>query len=288
MRNLQKVGQAAFLWMLLFFGAACNAAAGGQSQVIILTTPLEVSAATEPSPTNATPLPIAAAESFAAASSAPTATPEKTPSPAATASPAWPMKTFKYKPPGYVTASAVNLRAGPGTAHRILTKASYHAEVTMLAESGDWYYVSLDGTEGFISKAFVVVGSLPTPTPSPEYSNDAIYLAAQMIWLEAKNGTYEEYQAIATVLANRMESRIFPATVEENIFAPGQFSVADDREWFLSKKPSAAAIRAADSVLNGGERTLESSVMYFRAKRLGTEWPNRSYVKTIGNHCFFR
>lgn len=56
-----------------------------------------------------------------------------------------------------------------------------------------------------------------------------------MIWLEAKGGTYEEFQAIANVLANRIASRQFPDTVEDNIFAPGQFSVADDREWFLSK-----------------------------------------------------
>ena len=158
----------------------------------------------------------------------------------------------------------------------------------MLAESGDWYFIAFEGTEGFVSREFVKIGELTTPKPSKKYSDDEIYMAAQMIWLEAKGGTYEEFQAIANVLANRIASRQFPDTVEDNIFAPGQFSVADDREWFLSKKPGRSAKRAADSVLNGGERPLDKSVMYFRAKSRGTEWGGRKYVKTIGNHCFFR
>ena len=181
----------------------------------------------------------------------------------------------------------MNVRSGPGTEYPIVKEAAYHAVVTMLAESGDWYYILFDGTEGFISKEFVQIGELTTPKPSQRYSDEEIYMAAQMIWLEAKGGTYEEFQAIATVLANRIASRKFPNTVEKNIFAKGQFSVADDREWFLSQKPGKAALRAANSVLNDGERTVERNVMFFRAKRLGKEWSSRTYVKTIGNHCFF-
>lgn len=179
------------------------------------------------------------------------------------------------------------MREGPGTDYAIIRKADTYTVVTMLAESGDWYYVSIEGVEGFISKEFVKIGALTTPKPTQRYSDDDIYMAAQMIYLEAKGGTYEEFQAIATVLANRIASRSYPSTIEDNIFAPGQFTVADDRDWFLSKKPSKAAIRAANSILNSGERIFGKSVMYFRAKSLGTEWGNRKYYKTIGNHCFF-
>lgn len=275
------------LCVLLCSCTACGATTLEESEIIVLTMPPVLPVATEPPITNAVSAPASTAKPESTSSSEPTVGLTKTPAPTGTPSPAWSMKAFKYKPDGYVTANAVNMRVGPGTKYQVLRKAGYHAAVTMIAESRNWYYVLLDGTEGFISKEFVHVGPLITPEPSPEYSDDDIYIAAQMIWLEAKGGTYEEFQAIATVLANRIASPRYPSTVEDNIFAPGQFTVANDREWFLSKKPDSAAMRAADSVLNGDERVLESSVMYFRAKRLGTEWHNRKYIKTIGNHCFF-
>ena len=201
--------------------------------------------------------------------------------------PPWPLKTFKYKPAGYITANSVNIRNGPGTEYEVIKKANAHTVVTMLAESGDWYYISADNEEGFVSRAFVTVGAIATPEPKPRYGKEEIHMAAQMIWLEAKGGTYEEFQAIATVLANRIASPGYPNTVEANIFAPGQFSVADDREWFSMQKPGSAAMRAASSVLNEGERVLDEPVLYFQTKSLGTEWENRTYFRTIGNHCFF-
>ena len=289
MRKLQQVGKTVLICVLLCSCTACGAPALKESEIIAVTMPLVLPATTETPIANAVPAPASTATHAPETppSSGPTAGSTKTPVPTGTPSPTWPMKTFKYKPDGYVTANAVNMRVGPGTEYQVLRKAGYHAAVTMIAESGDWYYVLLDGMEGFISKEFVHVGPLPTPESPPKYSDDDIYMAAQMIWLEAKGGTYEEFQAIATVLANRIASSRYPSTVEDNIFAPGQFTVADDKEWFLSKEPDSTAMRAADSMLNGGERVLESSVMYFRAKRLGTEWRNRKYIKTIGNHCFF-
>lgn len=219
---------------------------------------------------------------------APLPTPTPAPLPTASTAQAWPMKAFKYKPEGYTTAANVNLREGPGTEYAVLQKMGSHAELTMLAESGEWYYVSAAGVEGFVSKEFARVGTPAAQVPSDKYSDEDIYLAAQMIHLEANGGTYEELQAVATVLANRIVSRKFPDTVEDNIFAEGQFTVANNRERLLAQTPGRSAIRAADSVLNGGERTFDSGVMYFRASSLGTEWTNREYYGTIGGHCFFR
>lgn len=227
-----------------------------------------------------TPLPTATASPTPEPTSAPTPTPTPTPTPA------YPMKTFKYKPAGYVVGNSVNMRSGPGTEYAVLCQLKSHAAVTLIAESGEWYYILSDDAEGFVNKEFVVIGS--ANTPEKLYSDDDIYMAAQMIYLEAKGGTYEEYQAIANVLANRIRSRKFPNSVEGNIFAPGQFSVADDRSWFLSHTPDRSSRRAAESVLNGGERVLDDSVMYFRAKRLGESWGRRVFYKTIGNHCFFK
>lgn len=266
--------------LLLFYCSACKSEsiAGNEVVNIALPTPNITTTMSTATP-SLSPLPAISPTPTGAAAS--TLAPTKPPAPS------WPIKKFKYQPAGYTTAGNVNLREGPGTEYAILRKVDNHAVLTMLAESGDWYYVSIEGIEGFISKEYAKVGAFTTPKPSQKYSQDDIYMAAQMIYLEAKGGTYEEFQAIATVLANRIASRSFPNTIEENIFAPGQFTVADDREWFLSKKPSKAAIRAANSVLNDGEHTFEKQVMYFRAKSAGTQWRNRKYYETIGNHCFF-
>ncbi len=289
MYNLTRIAVGLLFFALLLFSQALKAAFVDESEAVTIDIPLPTIAAEmpvtktmlspSPSPTVA-PQPNNAQLPEAEAASAPE--PDESPAPS------WPLKTFKYKPAGYTIAGNVNLREGPGTEYAIIRKLSWRAPLTMLAESGDWYYVSTMGVEGFVSKEFATVGTATTPKPSPQYSEDEVYLAAQMIYLEAKGGTYEEFQAIAAVLANRIASQSFPNTIEGNIFAPGQFTVADDMEWFLAQKPSKDAIRAADSVLNDREYTFEKSVMYFRAKRLGTEWKKREYYKTIGNHCFFK
>lgn len=41
-------------------------------------------------------------------------------------------------------------------------------------------------------------------------------------------------------------------------------------------------------MLNDGERLLPSSVLYFRAARLGKEWGKRTYYATIGANSFFK
>lgn len=236
-----------------------------------------------------TPLPSEPAPTGAASpSSAPTPAPTLAPTPSASPSPepTYPMKTFKYKPEGYVIGHSVNLREGPGTEYETTRKLAGNTTVNLIAESGEWYYVTVNGEEGFVNKEFIVIGS--TETSAPKYSDEEVYMAAQMIYLEAKGGTYEEYLAIANVLVNRIESRRFPNSVEKNIFSPGQFSVADDRDWFLSRKPDRASRRAAQSVLNDGKRVLDEGVMYFRSKRLDESWGRRIFYKTIGNHCFFK
>ena len=45
---------------------------------------------------------------------------------------------------------------------------------------------------------------------------------------------------------------------------------------------------AAEAALNDGERLLPSSVLYFRAARLGKEWGKRTYYATIGANSFFK
>ena len=113
-------------------------------------------------------------------------------------------------------------------------------------------------------------------------------MAAQLAYLEAKGTGSEGYKAVVNVLINRCNSSSFGGSIETEIFRSGQFSVANDRESFLSTTPDSKSLAAAEAVLNDGERLLPSSVLYFRAARLGKEWGKRTYYATIGANSFFK
>lgn len=55
-----------------------------------------------------------------------------------------------------VTASAVNIRSGPGMKNKVITKVKKGDELELLAESGSWLNVRLtNGMEGWIYKKLV-------------------------------------------------------------------------------------------------------------------------------------
>lgn len=124
--------------------------------------------------------------------------------------------------------------------------------------------------------------------PTGNYSEDEVYMAAQLAYLEAKGTGSEGYKAVVNVLINRCNSSSFGGSIETEIFRSGQFSVAKDKESFLSTTPDSKSLAAAEAVLNDGERLLPSSVLYFRAARLGKEWGKRTYYATIGANSFFK
>ncbi len=59
---------------------------------------------------------------------------------------------------GTITCAAgekVNLRGGPGTGHAHRARLDPGTEVTVVGSSGDWYKVTINGTEGYIMKKFI-------------------------------------------------------------------------------------------------------------------------------------
>ena len=113
-------------------------------------------------------------------------------------------------------------------------------------------------------------------------------MAAQLAYLEGKGAGSEGYKAIINVLLNRCNSSKFGGSIETEIFRSGQFTVANNRENFLSTVPDSKAKAAAEAVLNGGERLLPSNVLFFRTAKAGKEWGSRTYYGTIGANSFFK
>lgn len=65
---------------------------------------------------------------------------------------------------GIVTANTLNVRSGPSTTQKIVTKAYKNNIVTIVETKGDWYKVNLsNGHSGWVSKAYV---STDTATPT--------------------------------------------------------------------------------------------------------------------------
>ena len=59
---------------------------------------------------------------------------------------------------GTINATYVRLRSGPGTGYGILEVLNPGASMTITGESGDWYRVSYNGSEGYVYKTYLSTG----------------------------------------------------------------------------------------------------------------------------------
>jgi uncharacterized protein YraI len=61
----------------------------------------------------------------------------------------------------YVSATRLNLRSGPGTKYRAITKLTYGTPVTLQSTSGNWYYISVTSTgqTGYVYRSYITLGS---------------------------------------------------------------------------------------------------------------------------------
>jgi len=125
------------------------------------------------------------------------------------------------------------------------------------------------------------------------YSEEEVYLTAQLIHHEAHNQPYQGKVAIAEVVLNRVRSGVFPSSIEEVIYQTGQFS---NSRRIKNIVPSDQEVRIADNVLNGSLRIFnDTGILYFRnpsvtsglSADVDKDWGNLDYVTCIGDHAFY-
>lgn len=68
-------------------------------------------------------------------------------------------------------------------------------------------------------------------------------LLASIIFCEAGNQPYEGQVAVGAVVMNRVNSDIYPNSIEEVIYQPGQFGRCPQDGWTKSEVPAAIPIR---------------------------------------------
>ena len=78
-----------------------------------------------------------------------------------------PVKVAIEPTAAYISSNASsNLRKGPSTETESLGKLARHTKITIIGEEGDWYKVTYNGNEGYVSKALVTKGEPPAETSS--------------------------------------------------------------------------------------------------------------------------
>ncbi len=160
-----------------------------------------------------------------------------------------------------ITASVLNVRSGPGTWYDAISKikkGSTH-KVLLSQSYGDWIALELkDGTIGYVSEQYVKfsyqmdtgltleeikekerqeaiaramaraqIFHVPETTREPmTMTDEELYLFATVIYTESGDQGYDGMLAVANVILNRMEYGRWGTTLEEVLFAPGQFAGA--------------------------------------------------------------
>ncbi len=119
-----------------------------------------------------------------------------------------------------------------------------------------------------------------------EYTQDEIYLLAQLIFHEAHTEGLNGWIAVAEVVKNRLLSSEFPATLEEVIFQDGQF--AGNHE-IRSMQPTDEEIEVAKQVLAGKMQVLGNErILFFRNANGSKEnWGPYRWYTEINHHEFY-
>ncbi len=160
-----------------------------------------------------------------------------------------------------ITTSTLNVRSGPGTWYDIISKVKKgQSYPTVLAQSFEgWIAIELkDGTIGYVSETYVSfdikmdtgmtlkeieekehqeaiaramaraqIFHVEETTREPvTMTDDELYLFATVLYTEAGDQGHEGMVAVANVILNRMEYGRWGTTLEEVLFAPGQFAGA--------------------------------------------------------------
>lgn len=161
----------------------------------------------------------------------------------------------------YITASSLNVRKGPGTWYDSITKVKKgQSFLVKLGQSyNEWIAIEYkDGSIGYVSEKYVKfnfkmdtgltlkeieekelqeaiaraferaqIFDVPETFRTPRtMTEDELYLFATVIYTESGDQGYEGMLAVANVILNRMEYGRWGTTLEEVLFAPGQFAGA--------------------------------------------------------------
>lgn len=119
---------------------------------------------------------------------------------------------------------------------------------------------------------------------SVTYTAQEIEMLAKLVHGEARGETFEGQVAVAAVVFNRLNSNLFPNTIQGVIFEPRAFTAIDDRQYFMT--PNAESYRAVYAAIRGWDPS-EGALFYFNPDTATSAWIwSRPQIKKIDKHIF--
>lgn len=121
-----------------------------------------------------------------------------------------------------------------------------------------------------------------------EYTDQDIYLLAQLVYNEANTEGLNGWIAVAEVVKNRVNSPLFPDSIEEVIYQkdPVQFQ---NYQMIAKREPREEQISVVRQVLEGTLGVLNNEdVLFFRnAKGSEENWTGYSFYTSVNHHQFY-
>lgn len=114
-------------------------------------------------------------------------------------------------------------------------------------------------------------------------------LLAKIAMAEAEGESTEGKAMVIMVVLNRVESKDFPDSIMDVIFDDGEFSPVKEGGRFYTTEPDGDCWEALDLVRYGWDES--EGALYFEAVYNGEDtWHSRNleYIKTVGNHNFYK
>ena len=178
----------------------------------------------------------------------------------------------------------------PGAADGIYGKKTENAVIRFQQA----YKLRIDGIAGPQTQS-VLFGSTAAATTAARGTNSAsstdLYWLSRIINAEAEAEPYSGKVAVGNVILNRVKSSSFPNTVKGVIFEYykniPQFSPVADGT--IYNNPNSDSIKAAKAAL-AGTNYAGSATYFFNPDKSEGTWivANKTYVKRIGNHVFYK
>ena len=151
--------------------------------------------------------------------------------------------------------------------------------------------ISVDGIAGNQTQTILYAQATTLSRATSTTAATNLYWLARIIHAEAEAEPYEGKVAVGNVVLNRVNSSAFPDTIKGVIFeyyqGIPQFSPVADGT--IYNTPSATSIQAAKAAL-AGQRPVGTATYFFNPDKAAGRWivDNKTYVKRIGNHVFYK
>ncbi|OGO77536.1 MAG: hypothetical protein A2Y23_07670 [Clostridiales bacterium GWB2_37_7] len=149
--------------------------------------------------------------------------------------------------------------------------------------------IQIDGIAGNQTQTYLYAQTTSRSTTTTAATN--LYWLSRIIHAEAEAEPYAGKVAVGNVVLNRVNSSLFPNTIKGVIFeyyqGIPQFSPVEDGT--IYNTPSSASIQAARAAL-AGERPVGTATYFFNPDKSAGKWivENKTFVKTIGDHDFYK